>query len=213
MPCNNKHQEADRERMLMTRCTTCIKQYNDWGSWATSDQQKEMLMKSRYSRALNQVTDWGAWAITDTRKEQLLKSQCEGAISQVTDWPIWANAKNHRVERRTFIFKSRSVTAVALLNNWEKERSILALLLVGGHVGNCTIKYKLDDSTDDPATLRVFQIMGLINYIAAYMDGDKNIIGESVLEKIATRTLVDLDGATSSDSGLSQRANKCPRFK
>jgi len=200
-----------KEKLLQSQCVAAISQLGHqvfWGDWANTNNRRERVLESRYRLAIKQVQGWGVWANTDSKKTQLLESQCEAAISQVTDWPIWANVTN-RVERRSFIFDSRSVAAIALLNNWEKERSLFTLLLSGGHLGNFTIQYNLNNNDDDPATLRVFQIMGLIDYIAAYMDGDKNIIGESVLEKIGARTLVDRDGVTASGSGVSQGANKC----
>ena len=232
--CNNNHQMLSRENLLKTGCVSCITEHADWGVWAHTDGRKELLLKSRCRFAIQQVQEWGDWTNTECRGELLLrtncntaieqvrwgewahnedrkmlllKSQCEAAISQVR-WGEWANGTN-RVERRSFIFNSKSVATIALLNNWEKERSLFTLLLSGGHLGNFTIQYNLNNNDDDPATLRVFQIMGLIDYIAAYMDGDKNIIGESVLEKIGARTLVDRDGVTASGSGVSQGANKC----
>ena len=62
MPCNSKHEEFDREKMLCTRCRFCITGCQDWGDWADNHKRKETILKSRSSWAIKQVIGWRVWA-------------------------------------------------------------------------------------------------------------------------------------------------------
>ena len=85
MPCNQKHPAANRERMLSTRCNSCIKNFNDWNNWADTDARKSQLLKSRCVSAIEQVQTWGTWANTANKRQLVRLSQCSFAIAQLSN--------------------------------------------------------------------------------------------------------------------------------
>lgn len=98
MKCNGKngHIRAEKEKILIARCTCCINKYNDWGTWANissskldSNGRKEAILKSQRTRAIEEI-NWVDWvdtneATADDRKYRILKSGCSASIGQLTD--------------------------------------------------------------------------------------------------------------------------------